>query len=502
MNIKNKQYNETMKFFLNEANIHKKFNHPNIVKLHNVEVYNLKFYMILEYCKKGSLHDLLKRQNSLTFEKIKYYFKKICEGLQYLHSKKIIHRDLKLENILLTENNEPKISDFGWASSLKKVNKRTTFCGTYEYMAPEIFESEKYDFTVDIWSLGILLYELYHNKTPFYGTTAFVIYKNIINENINFREDIDLNAKNLILNILKVNPEKRLSLEEIIGHEFFKETIEKENDFNEDDFDFFLDRLNCKQFNHFEQTKKLTGNFEKENSFINLGDSMSIDKDNEKINIKNDDKVKGKKVSNLKNKKFKNKIHKKNISFEHQNKKFVDYDEKIFGIKTDRKNYKMKVNGIINKVENLLKITEKNEFDKSNFKLLKINSKKYLEKTKKNKNEKNILLKKKIKKNSFLLLEDNYKTNQKYYSNIIPKSNYKQNSTIQSSKKNSKKNLKNKTMIKKHNYSHSNHLDFKYNISNRDIKVGIYDKPFKKKKISNIIFTKIRLRKKKTKKIF
>ena len=80
--------------------------------------------MILEYCSKGSLHDYLKTKKMITQNLKKSLFLKICLGLHHLHSKRIIHRDLKLENILLSETDEPKLSDFGWASSLKKQNKR------------------------------------------------------------------------------------------------------------------------------------------------------------------------------------------------------------------------------------------------------------------------------------------------------------------------------------------------------------------------------------------
>ena len=99
-----------------------------------------------------------------------------------MHKRNLLHRDLKPENILLNKNYTPKICDFGWSAEIKNDEARATFCGTYEYMAPEIFENEEYDTSVDIWSLGILLYEILHGSSPFVGKSIFKIYKNIVKE--------------------------------------------------------------------------------------------------------------------------------------------------------------------------------------------------------------------------------------------------------------------------------------------------------------------------------
>lgn len=96
-----------------------------------------------------------------------------------MHNNKLVHRDLKPENILLDNNLEPRLCDFGW-SAIMRGNQRQTFCGTFEYMAPEMFENEKYRYSVDIWGLGILLYELFHKKSPFEESNAFKIYRNIV----------------------------------------------------------------------------------------------------------------------------------------------------------------------------------------------------------------------------------------------------------------------------------------------------------------------------------
>ena len=100
--------------------------------------------------------------------------------MNYLHENNLIHRDLKLENILLDENLNPKLCDFGWSTITDE--QWSTFCGTLEYIAPEMFENQKYSFSVDIWGLGIILYELFHKKSPFKDDNAFKIYKNILTQ--------------------------------------------------------------------------------------------------------------------------------------------------------------------------------------------------------------------------------------------------------------------------------------------------------------------------------
>ena len=147
-------------------------------------------------------------------------FVKICRAVEFMHSKNLVHRDIKPENILMNDAMEPKLCDFGWSIELHKNESRQTFCGTYEYMAPEIFETENYNSTIDVWSLGVLLYELIHGKSPFLGSSIFHIYKNIIKEQISFKPNVDPQAKALIRSILKINPAERPSVKKILMHPY------------------------------------------------------------------------------------------------------------------------------------------------------------------------------------------------------------------------------------------------------------------------------------------
>ena len=111
---------------------------------------------MLEYAEGGSLNDKIKfGYGNLAKDKIKKIFRDVCHAVTYLHSLKYMHRDIKPENVLLTANHQAKLCDFGFAAILEY---RSTLCGTYEYMAPEMIQEKPYDNKVDIWALGILLF--------------------------------------------------------------------------------------------------------------------------------------------------------------------------------------------------------------------------------------------------------------------------------------------------------------------------------------------------------
>lgn len=170
----------------------------------------------------GNLFNFMKNRNETSLDQqiVARIYIQICEAVKFLHDNNIIHRDIKPENILLDGNLNAKLCDFGWSTEAQRNEARQTFCGTYEYMAPEIFESEEYNGSVDIWSLGILLYEMLHGKSPFAGTSVFKIFKNILKEDIKFKRDIDPNAADLILRILKTDATKRPDIEYIMNHPY------------------------------------------------------------------------------------------------------------------------------------------------------------------------------------------------------------------------------------------------------------------------------------------
>ena len=209
-----------------EVNIHGRINHPNIIKLHNYFRIKNNSYLILEYSPNGTLFDIIRSSHGLSEIYSFYYFLQTLNAIYFLHLHSIIHRDLKPENLLINEKNIIKLCDFGWSVKLKD-NKRTTFCGTVEYMAPEIIKKQEYDETIDIWSLGVLLYELVHSYSPFFSEDLDVkkIGNNITNNNLKFKDGLSEDYKNLVASLLIKDSTKRIKIEDIFQHPFMTRYI-------------------------------------------------------------------------------------------------------------------------------------------------------------------------------------------------------------------------------------------------------------------------------------
>ena len=138
--------------------------HPNIVQFHRAFTYQESTYIVLEICRNGSLMDMVKKRKHLTEPEVRFYTIQIAGAIKHMHSKGVIHRDLKMGNIFLDDNMNVKIGDFGLAALLisgkdMATVRRTTLCGTPNYIAPEILEKGQkgHDQAVDIWSLGIIV---------------------------------------------------------------------------------------------------------------------------------------------------------------------------------------------------------------------------------------------------------------------------------------------------------------------------------------------------------
>ena len=211
-----------------ERNVLITAHHPFLVSAKYTFQDEVKVYMVLEYVPGGELYRRLKAEGRLSEQRVKYYVAQLVLAIAYLHSLGIIHRDLKPENVLMAEDGYIKLTDFGLVKDKMQARSETqTFCGTPEYISPEIVEGRKYNMSVDWWSLGILIYEMLFGSPPFFDTNVNVTYRKIIMDDIQFPADASPEARSLIEGLCDKDPECRLGsgedgAEMIKRHPFFK----------------------------------------------------------------------------------------------------------------------------------------------------------------------------------------------------------------------------------------------------------------------------------------
>ena len=183
-------------------------------------------YILLEICNNETMNELLKRRKRLTEIEVQCYLMQLLSVLTHLHKSRVIHRDLKLGNLFLSDNMEIKLGDFGLAAKLEYEGERKrTICGTPNYIAPEILEDKNgHSYEVDLWSLGVIIYTFLIGKPPFETNDVKSTYRKIRMGNYSFPEHVPISpyARNLIENLLVSKPEKRLTLEEIKAHSFLR----------------------------------------------------------------------------------------------------------------------------------------------------------------------------------------------------------------------------------------------------------------------------------------
>jgi len=214
-----------------EVNIHYNLRHANILRLFCYFYDRKKIYLVLEYAAKGNLYKHMRHQQPPRFREpvAAYYMSQICRAVQYLHKQCVIHRDIKPENMLLTLDNVVKLADFGWSVHCPQSSRRETFCGTLDYIAPEVVDSEEYDFGVDIWGIGVLLYELVAGVPPFdiEGEMKASTYRRIRTVEYTFPKHMSSDARDLIRGFLQRSAELRTQLEDALAHAWMQR-IEKD----------------------------------------------------------------------------------------------------------------------------------------------------------------------------------------------------------------------------------------------------------------------------------
>lgn len=213
------------KHLLNEIRICMEIDHPNVVKLLEVFENPQYFLLVLELMNGGDLLSRVTERGHFSESEAASALKPILDGVIYCHSRGIIHRDIKPENILYeddSENSLVKICDFGIARMLQPNEMATTDCGTLCYMAPEIIQAKKYGSSCDVWSLGVVLFVMLCGYAPFESDDLTQAKNNIVNGVFEFAspywDGISSQAKDLLSKMLVVNPEKRITVHEVLNH--------------------------------------------------------------------------------------------------------------------------------------------------------------------------------------------------------------------------------------------------------------------------------------------
>lgn len=213
----------------NEISILSSCNHQNIIKMYAAFEDDGYIYLITELATEGSLFHRLKAECRFKEAQVASYMTDVIRAIYYLHSlhPPILHRDLKPENVLVC-NNKLKIADFGWSNV--DDSYRNTFCGTPDYLSPEMIKGVGHNEKLDIWTLGVLMYELLHGKPPFTPTKLMtdrramqkMIENNILKGIIAFDGNISQEAKEAITAMLKPEPKQRPDAKELFNLDFFK----------------------------------------------------------------------------------------------------------------------------------------------------------------------------------------------------------------------------------------------------------------------------------------
>ncbi|XP_033754930.1 serine/threonine-protein kinase Aurora-2-like [Pecten maximus] len=207
-----------------EIEIQSHLRHPNILRLFGYFHDKSRVYLILEYAPKGELYKELMKNKRFDENRTVTYINQLASALLYCHSKKVIHRDIKPENLLLGHTGDLKIADFGWSVHAPS-SRRTTLCGTLDYLPPEMIEGKLHDEKVDLWSLGVLCYEFLVGKPPFEAETNTDTYRRITKVDLQFPPYVSEPGRNLISNLLRHDPNQRISLDKVLEHPWIKDNL-------------------------------------------------------------------------------------------------------------------------------------------------------------------------------------------------------------------------------------------------------------------------------------
>ncbi|KAI0488812.1 hypothetical protein KFK09_028651 [Dendrobium nobile] len=206
-----------------EIEILRKLKHENIIEMLDAFESPQEFCVVTEFAQ-GELFEILEDDKSLPEEQVQAIAKQLVKALYYLHSNRIIHRDMKPQNILIGAGSIVKLCDFGFARAMSaNTVVLRSIKGTPLYMAPELVREQPYNHTADLWSLGVILYELFVGQPPFYTNSVYALIRQIVKDPVKFPEDMSSHFRSFLKGLLNKVPEKRLSWPALLEHPFVKE---------------------------------------------------------------------------------------------------------------------------------------------------------------------------------------------------------------------------------------------------------------------------------------
>jgi serine/threonine protein kinase len=262
LKLLNKEFlkNETSKEkVLQEVRILKRFRHPNVVKLYETFESNKHIVVVMELCAGGDLLNYVRKRRRLKETYAKYIFKQVIEGIAHVHAKGVLHRDIKLDNILLDGKGIIKIGDFGVSRIVTNINdKMTEQCGTPAYIAPEILRDKGYyGFACDLWSAGVVLYAMLYGTVPFKANNMNDLHKLIMKAKYTLKDDISEEARDLLKNLLERDPNIRYTVADIMAHPWMQGVEEDMTLFNEQEQQLIRDEFTFNNVDRYNRNTKL-----------------------------------------------------------------------------------------------------------------------------------------------------------------------------------------------------------------------------------------------------
>ena len=245
-----------------EFTLMKNLNHQNIIKLHEVFFDNdeRNIYLVIDYFPRGDFAKFLNGK-ALKEKYAKKYMRQLVEGLKYLYEKQILHRDLKPQNILVSEEGNLVITDFGFARYTDNEHMLNTLCGSPMYMAPEIMLKKRYNNKSDLWSVGVIFYEVLFGTTPYKAKNMIDLMTGIKRKAVSLpKNNLSSECRDLLVNLLRRDPNRRISWEALFNHEWFlkDEILDAENALMDISFSRPLPMVNSRKLygsNQFKSTQ-------------------------------------------------------------------------------------------------------------------------------------------------------------------------------------------------------------------------------------------------------